>query len=66
MKNDEELPRSEWTDHEIFFMWPQAKGELTAFANVLTRGGNAGITAAQLRMAILLAERAYSQLSKST
>jgi hypothetical protein len=41
-------------------IWPQARGELSAFANVLERRG-AGITAEQLRLAIHLADEAYEK-----
>ena len=55
--------KNEWTDEQILSMWPQAKGELGGFAYALARGGS-GITAAQLRMAVVLADEAYSARSK--
>lgn len=45
------------TDSEIE-LWEQARGELRGFANALERG-LAGLTAAQLRMAITLADRTW-------
>ena len=49
-----------WTKEEILDMWPQAKGELQGFQKHLER--NAGITAAQLGMAIQLADEEYKRL----
>ncbi len=43
-------------------MWPQAAGELRGFANALERG-KSGLTAAQLRMAIQMAEELYKTLN---
>lgn len=54
---------SEWTDEQITSMWPQARGELLGFANALERG-KAGITAAQLRMTIWLADRGLKERQK--
>jgi len=42
------------TDHERKVLWPQAAGELLGFANALDRG-NVGLTAAQIRLAVKLA-----------
>lgn len=47
------------TNKKVSELWPQARGELSGFANALARS-NAGITAAQLRMAIQLADEAYA------
>ena len=46
------------SDDDISKLWPQARGELSGFANALDKRG-AGITAAQLRMAVQLADEAY-------
>jgi hypothetical protein len=53
----------EYTNDQIRAMWPQACGELRGFAKALSR--NSGITAAQLRMAIQLAEEAFNNLKES-
>jgi hypothetical protein len=45
------------TDERVELLWPQARGELWAYAHALERGG-AGLTAAQLRMAVQLADEA--------
>lgn len=47
-----------WTDDEIREMWPQARGELQGFERHLSV--KAGITAAQLSMAIQLADAAFT------
>lgn len=44
-------------------MWPQAAGELSGFANHLV-SGNAGLTAAQIRMAIQLGDEIFAQKIK--
>lgn len=50
-----------WTPQDVRRMWPQAAGELRGFANHLARG-QAGLTAAQIRMAIQLADERFKQL----
>ena len=50
-----------WTNAELLEMWPQAAGELRAFKRYLE--ARAGITAAQLSMAIQLAEAEFKRLS---
>jgi hypothetical protein len=45
-------------DKDVKELWPQARGELWAFAENLTRRGMT-ITALQLRMAVTLADEAY-------
>jgi hypothetical protein len=52
----------EFTDEQIKYLWPQAYGELQGFANAIGRGP-AKITASQLRMAIQLAQRAFTALA---
>ena len=49
-----------WTKEEILKLWPQAAGELQGFKRVLER--NAGITAAQLEMALQLADSEFQRL----
>lgn len=44
-----------YSPEEMERMWPQAAGELRGYANALNRG-NAGITAAQMRMAVQMAD----------
>jgi hypothetical protein len=52
------MPRGKpYTIEEIHRMWPQARDELTGFAQALDE--KAGITSAQLRMALQLADAAY-------
>ncbi len=43
-------------------MWPQAKGELLGFARALARGDSV-ITAAQLRMAVQMADNYLKMLN---
>lgn len=43
-----------YTEDQMKEMWPQAAGELRGFANALDRD-KAGITAAQIRMAVQMA-----------
>ena len=50
-----------YTDSDVRRLWPQARRELLGFADHLARG-NAGITAAQLRLAVQLADRAARAL----
>lgn len=53
-------PDSEFiSDERVKSLWPQARGELWAYAKVLESRGIT-ITAAQLRMAILLADEAVN------
>ena len=52
--------KKKWTEEEILEMWPQAKGELQGFQRHLE--AKAGITAAQLGMALQLAEQEYKRL----
>ncbi len=47
-----------FSKEEMLSMWPQAAGELAAYANNLERRG-ATITAQQLRMAIFMANHKY-------
>jgi len=51
-----------WTKEDILEMWPQAAGELRGFQRHLER--NAGITAAQLDMALNLAQAEFERLKK--
>jgi hypothetical protein len=53
----------EYTKDQIREMWPQACGELRGFAKALSK--DSGITAAQLRMAIQLAEEAFYNLKEA-
>jgi hypothetical protein len=53
----------EYTNEQIRAMWPQARGELSGFAKALMK--NSGITAAQLRMAIQLADEAFNKLKEA-
>ena len=52
-----------WAKEEILEMWLQARGELQGFQRHLER--NAGITAAQLGMALQLADVEYNRLRDS-
>lgn len=54
--------KSEFDNDKIKELWPQAAGELRGFARALA-SKNAGITAAQLRMAIQLAEERYKEIN---
>lgn len=45
---------SKYSKEEMISMWPQAAGELNSFAQTLRRS-NAGLTAAQIEMAIQMA-----------
>jgi hypothetical protein len=47
--------RKRFSNEQINLLWPQARGELLGFANALERE-NSGITAAQIRMAVQLAD----------
>jgi hypothetical protein len=47
-----------WEADEVRRLWPSARGELLGFANALDRSGS-GITADQLRMAVLLADKQF-------
>ena len=49
-----------WTKEEILKLWPQAKGKLRGFQRHLE--AKSGLTAAQLGMAIQLAEAEYKRL----
>jgi hypothetical protein len=55
MTGDQE--RRRLPNEQVDLLWPQARGELLGFANALERG-NSGITAAQIRMAVNLADEA--------
>jgi hypothetical protein len=46
------------SDERLRLLWPQAAGELRGFAAVLGRIGS-GLTAAQLRLAIEMADEYY-------
>jgi hypothetical protein len=48
------------SDERLRFLWPQAAGELRGFAIALARG-DSGLTAAQLRLAIEMADEYYRQ-----
>lgn len=54
-----------YTKKEILEMWPQAAGELAGFANRL-RQGNAGLTAAQLDMAIQMGNELLDIIKNET
>jgi hypothetical protein len=47
-----------WEADEVRRLWPSARGELLGFANALASSGS-GITADQLRMAVLLADKQF-------
>lgn len=59
--NTKQEPKA-WTDEEILRMWPQAAEELRGFQRHLER--NAGITAAQLGMALQLAEKEFQRIQE--
>jgi hypothetical protein len=61
MMGDQE--RRHLPNEQVDLMWPQARGELLGFANALERG-NSGITAAQIRMAVQLADEAVDRRSQ--
>jgi hypothetical protein len=46
------------SDERLRLLWPQAAGELRGFAIALERGSS-GLTAAQLRLAIEMADEYY-------
>lgn len=48
------------TDETLTQLWPQAAGGLRGFAGALERG-NSGLTAAQLRLAVQMADAYYAQ-----
>jgi hypothetical protein len=52
------------TLEQVRLLWPQARGELMGYARALERSG-AGITAAQLRMALAMAD-AYAQAQRGS
>ncbi len=54
------MPETVWTKEEILKMWPQAERELKGFQNALE--GKSGLTAAQLGMALQLAEAEFKRL----
>lgn len=49
-----------WSDADIKKLWPQAYQELLGFQNHLMRS-NMGLTAAQLGMALQLAQEAFDK-----
>jgi hypothetical protein len=51
-----------YSEAQLLRMWPQAAGELRGYASVLERG-NAGMTAAQMRMAVQLGEQSWKRLT---
>jgi hypothetical protein len=51
-----------WTKEEILEIWPQADAELQGFRRALQ--AKSGITAAQLDMALQLADAEYKRLKK--
>ena len=51
-----------WNKKEILEMWPQAAGELLGFRRALE--ANSGLTAAQLGMALQLANAEFKRLKK--
>lgn len=57
---NKEAKKENWTKEEILKLWPQAAGELRGFQQALER--NAGITAAQLDMALHLAEAEFERI----
>jgi len=54
------MDRKKWSREEILEMWPQAVGELRGFQAHLE--SRSGITAAQLGMALQLAEEEFKRL----
>jgi len=48
----------DFADKDVRELWPQARGELWAYADVMYRRGMT-ITALQLRMAVALADEAF-------
>lgn len=54
-----------YTEAEMVGMWPSAAGELRGFANSLD-GRGMGITAAQMRMAVQMADAYLKLLQQKT
>ena len=63
MVRKNERTEKKWSKEEILKLWPQAMGELRGFQRVLE--ARAGITAAQLGMALQLAEAEFQRLCDS-
>ncbi len=57
-----EQTKKVWTKEEILKMWPQAAGELRGFQRALE--AKAGLTAAQLGIALQLAEEEFKRLKE--
>lgn len=55
------ISEKQMTNDDVIKMWPQACNELLGFANHL-RKTNSGITAAQLDMAIFLAQKYFNEV----
>jgi hypothetical protein len=52
----------EFPPKEVKLLWPSSRGELLGFASALERG-KSGITAAQIRLAVQLADETFRNLT---
>ena len=59
------FPETPYSEKEVLEMWPQSAGELRNLRNHFMRT-NAGITAAQLSMALQLAEAEFKRLQNKS